>query len=126
MFVAVHFCLFLQKKCCCKEKTRSTTLCNASVADAAAAFLCWDLGLCFLMGRLPVSAACIWQQMPFSADLIGDRVCFVFVCFKGKNITIDASGRVRVIKSNLRFITDLKGGGGTGQKKDCGKSGCRN
>jgi len=36
----VHFCLFLQKKCCCKEKTRCTTLCNASVADAAAAFLC--------------------------------------------------------------------------------------
>ena len=34
------YCLFLQKKCCCKEKTRSTTLCNASVADEAAAFLC--------------------------------------------------------------------------------------
>ena len=35
----VHFCLFLQKKCCCKEKTRRTTLCNASVDDVAAAFL---------------------------------------------------------------------------------------
>lgn len=43
--------LFLQKKCCCKEKTRSTTLCNASVADDAAAFLCFGICLHFFVWR---------------------------------------------------------------------------